>query len=295
MTSLKPIGLYQGTEGMTAAAAAEFARRVEAWGYGTLWVSEGAGRNVLVHAAWLLSQTRSLVLATGIANIYGRDPLSAAAAGATLAEQSGGRFLLGLGVSHAPLVEGLRHHAYGPPIETMRAYLEGMAGSLYMAPKPAAPTPVVLGALGPRMLALAGELADGAHPYHATPEHTARARAILGPGKLLCPEQAVLLETDPAKARAAARQALGVYIGLVNYRNNWMRLGFTTDDFENGGSDRLVDAVVAWGDEDALRARIQAHLDAGADQVCVQGLAPLGSPPGVIAEEALALLAPVRS
>jgi probable F420-dependent oxidoreductase len=172
----------------------------------------------------------------------------------------------------------------------MRSYLDAMAKATYAAPPPPNPVPKVLGALGPRMLALAAELADGAHPYHVTPEHTEQARAILGPGKLLYPEQMVLLETDPTKARAVARAAVGPYIRLVNYRNNWQRLGFTPDDFENDGSDRLMDAVVAWGDESAIRARIQAHHDAGADHVCIQALRPDGA--RGLSTEVLALLAP---
>ena len=150
----------------------------------------------------------------------------------------------------------------------------------------------VIAALGPKMLELGAELADGVHSYNVTPEHTATARRILGPGKLLCPEQMVLLETDPAKARAAARRTLGIYLPLPNYANNWLRLGFTTDDIANGGSDRLVDAVVAWGDEEAIRRRVQAHWDAGADHVCIQPLSTDESPTAPADERILELLAP---
>ena len=135
----------------------------------------------------------------------------------------------------------------------------------------------MLAALGPKMLALAAEMTDGAHPYCVTPEHTAEARRILGPGKLLCPEVMVLLETDPAKARAAARTALATYIQLENYANNWRRLGFTDDDLAGGGSDRFVDANIAWGDEGAIRKRLQLYWDAGADHVCIQSIHPSGS------------------
>lgn len=269
---LGDLGVWQSTESLTAEQAAEFARQLEAWGYGALWMPETLGRDVFVHSAWMLSQTRKLLLASGIASIYGRDAFAAHCAGATLAEQSAGRFVMGLGVSHTVVVEGMRGQAYKPPVPTMRAYLETMAKAPYFAVPPAEPAPKLLAALGPKMMALAGELADGAHTYHATPEHTAQARAILGPGKLLCPELPVLLETDPGKARAAARTAVGGYVGLPNYRNNWKRLGFTDDDFENKGSDRLMDAVVAWGDETAIRDRIKAHHDAGADHVCIQAL-----------------------
>jgi probable F420-dependent oxidoreductase len=207
----------------------------------------------------------------------------------TVGELSGGRFVLGLGVSHAPMVAGLRGHAYGKPVATMRAYLDAMEKATYLGPAPAEETPVVIAALRPNMLALAAERCAGAHPYNVTPEHTARARAILGQGPTLAPEQMVLRESDPAKARAVARKNLAVYLGLPNYRNNWKWLGFEDADFASGGSDRLIDSVVAWGDEDAIRARIQAHFDAGADHVCIQAFRPDGEPgPDVRLLEALA-------
>lgn len=271
---LGKLGVWAGLDGMTAGTALDFARRIERHGYGALWMPESGGRNVLVHAAYLLAGTRRLVVATGIANIYARDAVAMASGQRGLAEQSGGRFLLGLGVSHVPLVTGLRGHVYGKPVTTMRAYLEAMRAAPYRAPLPAEPPRTVLAALGPRMLALAAERADGAHPYNATPEHTDEARRVLGPGKLLCPEQMVLLETDPSRARRVAREALAPYLPLENYANNWRRLGFSQDDLSGGGSDRFIDAIVAWGDETAIRARIQAHWDAGADHVCIQAIHP---------------------
>ena len=289
------LGVWTSQEMLSAADAAAQARRIETWGYGALWQPEAVGRNVLVHSAWLLAHTSKLVVATGIANIYARDPMACAAAQLTLAEASGGRFLLGLGVSHVPLVEGVRHHAYGKPVTTMREYLTAMAGAPYMARRPADKPATVIAALGPKMLELSSQGADGAHPYNVTPEHTARARSILGPGKRLCPEQMVLLETDPAKARAAARRTLAIYAPLPNYYNNWLSLGFTTDDFENGCSDRLVDGIVAWGDEGAIRTRIQAHWDAGADHVCIQPLGTDESPSAPADERILELLAPARN
>jgi probable F420-dependent oxidoreductase len=289
------LGVWMSQEMLSAADAAAQARRVEAWGYGALWQPEAMGRNVLVHSGWILAHTTSLVVATGIANIYGRDPMACAGAQLALAEASNGRFLLGLGVSHMPLVEGVRRHAYGKPVATMREYLTAMAVAPYVAPRPAEKPPTVVAALGPKMLALSAEIADGAHPYNVTPEHTARARGILGPGKLLCPEQMVLLETDPTKARAAARRHLAVYLPLPNYANNWFTLGFTSDDVLNGGSDRLVDAMVAWGDEGAIRARIQAHWDAGADHVCIQPLSVCEDAAAPAAERILELLAPARN
>jgi probable F420-dependent oxidoreductase len=194
----------------------------------------------------------------------------------TLGELSGGRFVLGLGVSHAPMVTGIRGHEYGKPVASMRAYLDAMEKAIYQGPSPKEPAPLVLAALRPKMLGLAAERARGAHPYCVTPEHTARARKILGKGPWLCPEQKVLFETDADTARAVARRGMQVYLNLPNYQNNLKWIGFDDADIADGGSDRLVDAMVAWGDEQAIRARIQAHWDAGADHVCIQPLRPDG-------------------
>jgi len=270
------LGVWAGTDLMTAAEAADFARDLENWGYPMLWIPEAFGREALTHAAWLLASTGTLSVATGIANIYARDPVAARCAQMGLNEQSGGRFVLGLGVSHRPLVQGVRGHDYARPVATMRAYLEGMRAVEYPPPPPAQTPLTVIAALGPRMLELAAELADGAHPYMVTPDHTAQARQILGPDRLLCTEQKVLLETDPGRARGLAREAIGIYLGLENYTNNLKRLGFGDADFAGGGSDRLVDAMVAWGDETAIRTRLQQHWDAGADHVCIQALHPSG-------------------
>jgi probable F420-dependent oxidoreductase len=158
----------------------------------------------------------------------------------------------------------------------MRAYLEAMDRALVIVPEPAEPPVRVLGALGPRMIELSGELAQGAHPYNMTPEHTAMARSILGSGPIVAPEQALVLESDPDSARATGRRHLAIYLDLPNYRNSWLRLGFTEADLADGGSDRLIDAVVAWGDVDALADRVRAHLDAGANHVCVQVLPASG-------------------
>jgi len=283
------LGVWNAMDSMSAADGAAFAKRVEAWGYSALWLPESRGRNVLVHSSWLLANTTRLIVAPGIANIYARDPMAMANGQRALAEQSGGRFLLGLGVSHAPSVEGMRGHTYGKPVATMRAYLAAMAAAQYAAPEPPEKPPTVIAALGPRMLELSASAADGSHPYNVPPEHTAEARRLMGPGKLLCPEVWVLLETDPATARAAARQALAPYLRLDNYANNWRRLGFG-DDLAGGGSDRLVDANVAWGDEAAIRKRIQEHWDSGADHVCIQTIRPDGA--RLPDERLLALLAP---
>lgn len=279
-----------GTDGMSLPEAVAFAKKVEGWGYSALWIPDALGRDPIAHASWLLANTEKLILATGITSIYGRDARAAKSGQNTLAEQSGGRFLLGLGVSHKPFVEGIRGHNYGPPLATMKAYLEAMASVDYTSTPPAEEPPTVIAALGPKMLALSASHAQGAHPYLVPPEHTAEAREIVGPDTWICTEQKVLLETDAGKARDIARKSLTIYMGLPNYRNNIMRYGFAEDEFENGGSDRLIDALVAWGDEKAIQTRLQAHLDAGATQVCIQALDPAG---GALPDERiLAALAP---
>jgi probable F420-dependent oxidoreductase len=287
---LGKLGVWAPMDVLSAAEGALFAQRVEGWGYAALWLPESRGRDVLVHSSWLLANTKSLIVAPGIANIYARDPMAMANGQRALAEQSGGRFLLGIGVSHAPTVVGLRGHSYGKPVTTMRAYLQGMQAAPYLAPDPPERPLTVVAALGPRMMALSAELADGAHPYNVPPEHTADARRILGSGKLLCPEVWVLLETDASAARSAARQALASYMRLDNYVNNWRRIGFGDDELAGGGSDRFIDANVAWGSEEAIRKRIQEHWDAGADHVCIQSINPDGSRRPD--EKVLALLAP---
>ena len=256
------------------ARAREVAGELEELGYGAIWIPDAIGRDPLVHAALLLGGTNRIAVGTGIAQIYGRDPMTMTGGWKTITEAFPGRFVLGLGVSHQPMVEGLRGQTYGPPLTAMREYLERMDTAMYVAAEPTEPPRRVLAALGPKMLALAAERADGAHPYNVPPEHTARAREILGPEKLLAPEQAVLLETDPVEARRTARAHMAIYLDLPNYMNNLRRFGITDDDIADGGSDRLVDTLVAWGDVDALRARVQAHLDAGADHVAVQVLTP---------------------
>jgi probable F420-dependent oxidoreductase len=245
---------------------------LEALGYGAIWVGEAAYREPLASAAVLLSATSRMVIATGIANIWVRDPFATLAAQLTLAEAYPERFLLGLGVSHARMVEGKRGHHYRKPYTAMRAYLEAMdrLAASYRAVGPVTPPPRVLAALGPKMLALAAERARGAHPYLVPPEHTAKAREQLGQDCWILPEQGVVLETNPTNARAIARRQLAPYLGLPNYTNNLRRLGFTDDDLAAGGSDRLVDALFAWGDVAQVARRVQDHHDAGADHVCIQ-------------------------
>src|SRR5262245_38697277 len=219
-----------------AARAQAAAAELDALGYGAIWIPEALGREPFTSAGLLLAATRRIVVATGIANIWARDAMATAAAQRTLTEAYPDRFLLGIGVSHRPLVETLRGHRYERPLAAMRSYLDAMDGAIYMAAAPTTPLVRVLGALHPKMLALAAERAGGAHPYFVPPEHTARARAILGPGPLLAPEQAAVLETDPTAARAIARLHMATYLNLPNYLRNLRSLGFTDADFADGGS-----------------------------------------------------------
>ena len=249
---------------------AEFANSLEEMGFKTLWIPEGLGsKEALAHATYLLSQTRTLIVATGIASIYARDAYAMANGARLIADAYPGRFVLGIGVSHSVTVE-MRGHAYGSPLEAMRAYLDGMEASKYGGPQPQSPAPRVLAALGPRMLRLAAERTAGAHTYFVPVEHTPVAREQLGDSAFLSPEQAAVVETDPEAARTIARKYMAGYIDLPNYRNNLTRLGWSEDELSGGGSDRLVDALIAWGDAGAIAKRVREHLDAGADHVSVQ-------------------------
>ena len=290
---LGKLGVWVSMDAHDRIGGGGFAKRVEEWGYAALWIPESRDATRSRILPGCSPTRRNLIVATGIANIYARDPMAMANGQRGLNEQSDGRFLLGVGVSHRPMVQGVRGHTYGKPVATMRAYLEAMREAPYQAPMPRETPLTIVAALGPKMMALSAELADGAHPYNTTPQHTAQARSILGPGKLLCPEVWVLLETDPAKARRAAREALSRYLQLENYVNSWRREGFGDDDLAGGGSNRFLDAMVAWGDEGAIRARIQEHWDAGADHVCIQPISPQGSRQAVD-EKVLGLLAPAR-
>lgn len=267
------VGIWYGAiDALPTTQAQEAARLVESLGYGALWVAEAVGRDPFVSTSSLLHATEHLTVATGIANIYARDPMTMAACQKTLAEAFPHRFLLGLGVSHRHLVAGLRDHDHTKPYSAMVEYLRRMDEALLMAVGPDHEPGRVLAALGPRMLRLSADRANGAHPYFTTPDHTATAREALGPDALLAPEQMVVLETDPTEARRIARSAMAVYLDLPNYWNNLLRLGFTDDDRSDGGSDRLVDAIVAWGTEDQIAERVAEHHDAGADHVAVQVL-----------------------
>ena len=275
MTVQPTLGVWYFTDAMSSIDAAGFARRVEDLGYTRLWLPETVGRDPFAHIAWLASQTTTLEFATGIASISLRHPGAMVQATNTVNEQTGGRFTLGLGVSHEPLVAGLRRVEYAKPLTRMREYLAAMDASPYMAVKPAEPATRLLAALGPKMLELARDAADGAHPYWTTPAHTELARDILGADKALCVEQKVVLTTDATAARAAADTALSTYDKLPNYRNNWIRLGYTEEQID-GRDPAFVDDVVAWGEPAQIRERIDQHFAAGADHVCIQPLSTEG-------------------
>lgn len=260
---------------------------VEELGFRALWFPESVGgRESLTTAAFILSESGNLVACTGIISVYARDPMATQNAARGLADAYPGRFVLGLGVSHAPSVAA-RGHDYAKPVPTMRAYLDAMEQAPYRPPEPARPAPVLLAALGPLMLKLAGERTAGAHPYFVPVEHTAFARERLGAGPLLAPEVAVALASDRAAAREAAQGYLDTYLSLENYTNNLRRFGFEDEDLAGRGSDRVLDALVAWGDVDAIRDRVAEHLAAGADHVCIQPL-----PAGDFRLEQLRELAP---
>ena len=263
---------YGGVDALATPDARRAAQVVEELGFGALWVAEAVGRDPFVSSGVLLAATNRLKLATGIANIYARDPMTMVAGQKTLAEAYPGRFLLGLGVSHAHLVSNVRKHDYSKPYSYMVDYLDRMDTALFMAKGPDDDGGRVLAALGPKMLQLSATKANGAHPYFTTPDHTATAREVMGADALLAPEQMVVLETDPTEGRRIARQGMSVYMRAPNYLNNLRRLGFGDSDFTDGGSDRLVDAIVAWGSEGQIAARVAEHHAAGADHVCVQVL-----------------------
>jgi probable F420-dependent oxidoreductase len=241
--------------------------QLESLGYTAAWIPD-VGGDVLEAVGKLLSFSSTLTIATGILNLWMNEPGDVAARYTSLVAEHGRRFLVGIGVSHGPFINSIEAGRYTKPLARMAEFLDGLDAAEH--PLPAEDR--VLAALGPKMLELARTRTAGSHPYLVTPEHTAAARDVLGPDALVAPEQAVVLETDAEAARTAARAHLAVYTGLPNYVNNWKRLGFTDEDVADGGSDRLVDALVAWGDEDTIRARVQAHRDAGADHVCIQVL-----------------------
>ncbi|HJN60938.1 MAG TPA: TIGR03620 family F420-dependent LLM class oxidoreductase [Alphaproteobacteria bacterium] len=275
MKSIGRLGVWMFPDALSVREVAELARDAERLEYDALWYPEGTGYETFGFGGFILSETDRLIVASGIANIYARDAVTAMAGHNTLNKLYGDRFVLGLGVSHIPLVEGFRGHTYGKPVATMRAYLDAMEAAEFSFP--VAERNVVLAALGPNMLALARDRSKGAHPYLVTPEHTARAREILGPDAWLCVEQKVCLTSDTTQARDIAASVLELYLTLPNYRNNWLSLGFNEEELSGRGSDRFLDAMVASGNAAEICARLRAHFDAGANHVCVQPLNPDGS------------------
>jgi probable F420-dependent oxidoreductase len=270
--NLGKIGIWTSTlDYQPWPVARQAAAEIESLGFGALWFPEALRREALSNAAILLASTQRIVVATGIANIYARDPIAMAAGQKTIAAAFPDRFLLGVGVSHRPSVQA-RGHDYGKPVSTMRAYLDAMDAAPFQGAPPADEPRRILAALGPRMLELAKERSWGAHPYFVPVEHTRQARQVLGRDPLLAPEQAVVLETDPTRARAIARLHTKYYLGLTNYAGNLSRLGYSDADLAGEGSDRLVDDIVAWGDIDRIAARVQGHLRAGANHVSLQVL-----------------------
>ena len=247
------------------AEAGTAARAVEELGFPSLWIGGSPG-DLELHEA-LLAGSERLVVASGIVEIWSNPAATVAAAHQRVTSRYPGRFLLGLGAGHARMVEA-RGQRYERPVAKLREYLD----ELDAAQPPVQPTERILAALGPKVLQLSAERAAGAHPYNTSASHTAEARALMGPSALLYPDQKVYFGTDPSTARAVSRKGLALYLGLPNYVNNFRRMGFGDDDFADGGSDRLLDTLVAWGSDDAVKARLQEHLDAGATEVLVQVL-----------------------
>lgn len=260
------LGVWYPVDRLAEAPLRSFLVHIEQLGYDALWYPEALVYESLSLGAFLLGATTRLTIGSSIANIYARDPFTARRGLLTLQALYGNRYVLGLGVSHAPIVEGVRGHQYAKPVPVMREYLRKLLAEQATASE----WPIVLAALGPRMLALATEMTRGAVPYSVTPEHTRRARAILGPQKWLIVEQKVSLDEKPDTARQLGRMFLSRTMQMPSYRDNWLRLGFAESDFADGGSDRLIDALLYWGNADSVKRRLREHLAAGADQVCIQ-------------------------
>ncbi len=265
-TRLGRVGAWLGSlGGLPASRERDIAQQLEGLGYTSLWITES--REILAHSGLVLAATERMTIASGIANVWARKPETLASGADTLADAYDGRFVLGIGIGHATMVD-----RYDKPLATMRDYLDRMLAWVDEHPAPSTPVPWLIAALRPKMLELAASKAQGSHPYFVPVEHTVKARAALGPDAVLAPELAVVLDSNPTTARATARRYMELYLGLANYTNNLRTLGYTGDDLADGGSDRLVDAVIAWGDVDAIKRRVDKHLAAGADHVCVQPL-----------------------
>lgn len=274
INDIGPYGVWASHLGLfDADLARREARAIEQLGYRALWVGEAEGKEALTHAAFLLAATDEAVLATGIANIWARDARAMVNGARTLAAGWPRRFILGIGASHAPLVEG-RGGRYGKPYSEMVRYLDAMTDAPWRGPALDAEPPVMIAALGPKMLRLSSDCADGAHTFLVPPEHTRTAREKAGADAFICPEQAFVLADDRDEARRAGDRHMRNYLRLPNYQRNLERLGFDATEMDDAGSDRLFDAIVAWGEPAAVAERARAHLEAGADHVAVHPLAP---------------------
>jgi probable F420-dependent oxidoreductase len=265
---IRRLGVWYSMDKLTGVQIPPFLAVLERLNYNVLWYPESRGYESLSLAGFMLGNSTKLKIGSSIASIYARDAFTARRGMLSLNALYGGRFILGLGVSHVPIVEGIRGHTYAKPVPAMRAYLEGISKDQSGSEE----WPIVVAALGPLMLKLSAERTRGAVPYNTTPEHTMRAAKILGPSKWLAVEQKVCLETDAGKARALARKELARYLVLDNYRNCWLSIGFTEADLANGGSDRFIDAMVLWGDAATVKDKLRAHFTAGATHVCIQPL-----------------------
>jgi probable F420-dependent oxidoreductase len=269
--SLGRIGAWSfALETLSAAEERAAAAEIESFGYRAIWVPEAVdSREIFSHAGWLLAGTERALIASGIANIWARDPTAMANGWRMLSDAYPGRFLLGVGVSHQSSV-ARRGSVYERPLTAMRDYLDAMDRAPSTASEPEVAPRIVIAALGPKMLELGAERVHGVHPYFVPVEHTAFARQRLGPGPVLAVEQTVVLESDPSRARSIARSFAVDYLQTENYARNLKRMGWTDADLRGRGSDAIIDAVVAWGDVDRIAVRVRQHLDAGADHVCVQ-------------------------
>jgi len=281
------ISLFTFMDGMSAPESAAFCRKVERLGYRMFWYPEAWGREPFAHAGYLMAKTDSLILATGIANIWVRDPMTMVAAAKTVAEMAEERFVLGIGVSHKSLVNDVRGLDYSKPLSYMREYIAKMKASLYRAVPPKSEPPLVIAANNPKMLKLASQEARGTQTYLVTPEHTKRAREVLGKDAWVCVGQTTILERDPKIARAAARKHLEFYANQANYIRSFRAQGFSDEDISTV-SDRLIDSLIAWGDETRIRNYFDAHMAAGASQICLMPVKPDGTQPDERAIEAFA-------
>jgi len=274
--NLGTVGVDALMDSMAGAELGQFARKIEKLGYSALWFPEAFGRDPFALAAHLLTVTDKLIVGTAIANVWKREPMTMLSGARTLAEMFPGRFVLGLGISHGPMMTRVGIN-YAKPLTFMRDYLARLKEAPYGAARPSSEAPIVIAALLPKMIQLAAAEADGTIPTFITPERTAQIRAEIGPDKWICVQQISMLEKDPSKARTAIRGLIAFYLGLPNYLQSLRLMGFDDSDFAGGGSDRIVDAMVAWGDEQAIRDRIAAQYQAGATHVCITVLRPQGS------------------